>query len=846
MSGLNGKHKKYSWLPETNPPAQSTSSRQEKPAKSKSTRARPKGNSGNSGKSKPRGKGIDMSEPASSLGITMVSSEPAAEDDASGQLAAITPPVSKLGRKRPRKDSVDELVRSRFMSSHAPQTSSMPPAKPSRTSTPRGRKKAVDPGTPSITASVRDALASERTVSIRGSPSQQGTVAMSNNASSVGHGKHRYPSYYQGMQISGSSTPGNAHMAIGDLEGKYSFPAFPMLNPRNVSSTFRRTDRGVGPVFQDRGLEVTTGENVIVIHPGSRWLRVGRASDAVPRELPHIIARRARAASPALAKATADKDTANSEQAEAVSGDVEAEDKEEPETKEPPVAEESIVDETLTMLRSVLKEHQRQSKRKAPPNAYSQVMSFNKQATPTVIQDHNDPFKIEWIHDDEISGDYVVGEAALRIADTSKFLVRHPMRNGCFNVEDYATIEEVLGDIETIWSHVLDTELGLKRRDLSNYGAVLVIPDLFSRIEVAALSDMLLRNMGFRSLILQQSSTLVTFGAGFSSACVVDIGAQKTSIACVEDGYCHQESRVSIMHGADDITRFLFDLFQRSSFPYHEANLNRLYDWTILADLREKHSTLNLSDVNIRMTDFFVRVPDRPTQKYSFKTYDEMYLAPLCVFYPYISDAYYKIPAYARSFLGGIGPAAQIETGWGPPMCSHMTPTQFGILPSRPIEIEAPVTADQFTEAATAPATVPATEPSTPEPSAAPPAGSSATPVVDKSLVSHLKDMAASETKTLPPTPVVPTVTYYARMPLDAAITHSITHLYNSIVLVGGGAAFTPGFGEVLASRLMYSVERVDIVVLARLECAREMWVDRTEWMDFGTKLLRERMLFPW
>ncbi|KAJ1949583.1 actin-like protein arp8 [Linderina macrospora] len=900
MSGFNGKHKKYSWLPEANPsalsgdasPAQSTSSRQEKPAKGKSTRPKAKGNSA---KSKPKGKSADTSEPASSLGITMALNEPPVEDDVTGQLPTITPTVSKLGRKRVRKDSVDELVRSRFMSSHAPPASSMPPVKASRTSTPRGRKKA-DPGTPNITASVRDALASERTANYKGSPSQQGTVMMSNTTSSAAHGKLKYHSYYsQSVQMSGTSTPGNGNIDLGDVEGKYSFPAYQMLSHRSGPSSFRRTDRGVGPLTQDRGLDVTTGENVIVIHPGSRWLRIGRASDAVPREVPHIIARRAHTNASIVAMPATERDAGEQKDAQpaapiepsaenAEKGDQEIQ---EPEQTEPANPEESIVDETLAMLRSVLKEHQRLSKRKAPPNAYSQVTSYNKQATPTMIQDHNDPFKIEWIHDDEIPGDYVVGEAALKIADTSKFLVRYPMRYGCFNIEDYTTIEEVLGDIETIWSHVLDKELGLKPKDLANYGVVLVIPDLFSRIEVVALSDMLLRHMGFRSLILQQSSTLVTFGAGFSSACVVDIGAQKTTVACVEDGFCHQESRVSIMHGADDITRFLFDLFQRSVFPYHEANLNRLYDWAILTELREKHSTLNLSDVNIRMTDFYVRVPNKSTQKYSFKTYDEMYLAPLCVFYPYISDAYHKIPAYERSFLNGIEPAEQIENSWAPHMCGYLTPTRFGILPSRPIEIEAQVTADQITEAATAPATVPGTEPGTPEPSTSQqPAGSSATPLVDKSLVSHLKEIVSNETKTLPPTPVVPTVTYvpdpdaqYALMPLDAAITHSITHvgsidrarkLYNSIVLVGGGAAFTPGFGEVLASRLMFvrpdfmqSVERVDIVsaprdldprvlawkggaVLSRLECAKEMWVDRSEWADFGPKLLRDRMLFPW
>ncbi|KAJ2049194.1 Actin- protein 8, partial [Coemansia sp. S2] len=95
--------------------------------------------------------------------------------------------------------------------------------------------------------------------------------------------------------------------------------------------------------------------------------------------------------------------------------------------------------------------------------------------------------------------------------------------------------------------------------------------------------------------------------------------------------------------------------------------------------------------------------------------------------------------------------------------------------------------------------------------------------------------------------------------------------LYSSIVIVGGGVSFIPGFGELLANRLMYTrpgylrgvVERADVVsaprdldprvlawkggaVLSRLECSKEMWVSSKEWSDFGPRLLRDRVLFQW
>lgn len=43
---------------------------------------------------------------------------------------------------------------------------------------------------------------------------------------------------------------------------------------------------------QNPNTESRRGSNVIVIHPGSRWLRVGRAMDVNPTSVPNVIARK--------------------------------------------------------------------------------------------------------------------------------------------------------------------------------------------------------------------------------------------------------------------------------------------------------------------------------------------------------------------------------------------------------------------------------------------------------------------------------------------------------------------------------------------------------------------------
>lgn len=58
-------------------------------------------------------------------------------------------------------------------------------------------------------------------------------------------------------------------------------------------------------------------------------------------------------------------------------------------------------------------------------------------------------------------------------------------------------------------------------------------------------------------IIVHQESVCATFGSGLSSACIVDVGDQKTSVCCVEDGVSHRNTRYL---GVCRITRIM-DLF---------------------------------------------------------------------------------------------------------------------------------------------------------------------------------------------------------------------------------------------------------------------------------------------
>ena len=136
--------------------------------------------------------------------------------------------------------------------------------------------------------------------------------------------------------------------------------------------------------------------------------------------------------------------------------------------------------------------------------------------------------------------------------------------------------------------------------------------------------------MGFRSVTVLQESVGATFGAGVSMSTVVDIGAQKTSIACVEDGMIIESTRLHLPFGGDDISKFFLDLLMDVSFPYQSFNLNsRLLDESLASDLKERYCTNNESDLAVNLYDFYVRGPGNPTLHFKFKVYDEVLLAPL-------------------------------------------------------------------------------------------------------------------------------------------------------------------------------------------------------------------------
>lgn len=114
-------------------------------------------------------------------------------------------------------------------------------------------------------------------------------------------------------------------------------------------------------------------------------MRLGFASEAFPKSVPHVIARR-------FINTTQNNDM-------------------EITTSETEEDEEKRL-EALHEIKGELKWRMKNAKRRAVPNAEAQVIGFNTTAFKETILDHNDPYKVEWT---EPSSDveYYVGEKVI-------------------------------------------------------------------------------------------------------------------------------------------------------------------------------------------------------------------------------------------------------------------------------------------------------------------------------------------------------------------------------------------------------------------------------------------------
>ncbi|KAF2764926.1 actin-related protein, ARP8 class [Teratosphaeria nubilosa] len=365
------------------------------------------------------------------------------------------------------------------------------------------------------------------------------------------------------------------------------------------------------------------GSKTIVVHVGSQNLRLGLATDALPKTVPMVIARR-------------------SDRSEAEAS--------EPKPKRLKLNEDGQPNELFgdefadqyNAMANEFKTFRRANKRRVLPNSRELVIKHNSTAPPDRIPQHSDPVDINWTEIDPRSAPHhIIGHAALRIPEKSqpRYRLYWPIRHGWLNEKDYDNRNMLESDFFKILEDSIKNELDLThKKDWNQYSCVFLIPDLYEKIFVSRVLDELIRDFGFQRVCFMQESVAATFGAGFSTSCMVDVGAQKTSISCVEDGMVFEDSRINLKYGGYDVTETFIKMMLFDQFNYSDFNLMRRHDFLLAEELKARLTTMSDEDIKVDTKDFYLRAHGQETRKYSFKIYDEGFLAPMGYFNPRIFD----------------------------------------------------------------------------------------------------------------------------------------------------------------------------------------------------------------
>lgn len=402
------------------------------------------------------------------------------------------------------------------------------------------------------------------------------------------------------------------------------------------------------------------GSKTIVIHVGSQNLRLGFATDALPKTVPMVIARKSK-------HTEAD---VHEPKPKRVKLDADA------------PSEEVFGDEFASQYNSMaadFKITRRANKRRVLPNSRELVTKWNSTTPPEMISEHNDPLRIDWTElSPHNAPEYIVGAPALRIPERSnpRYRLFWPIQNGWLNEKDYDSRNMLMRDFFLIIEESIKSQLGVtKRKERAQHNCVFIIPDLYEKSLVIAVLDELLRDFGFARVCFHQESLAATFGAGFSMACIVDVGAQKTSIACVEDGMVIEESRINMKYGGYDVTETFVKMMLFDRFNYADFNLMRRHDFMLAEELKEKYTLMSDENISVQLYDFHLRAHGQETRKYHFKIYDEGMLAPMVC----------PTAAHALPFASDLCMSEPFQTGHLRPVRQSRRPPQAHPPQRRPV-----------------------------------------------------------------------------------------------------------------------------------------------------------------
>jgi actin-related protein len=187
----------------------------------------------------------------------------------------------------------------------------------------------------------------------------------------------------------------------------------------------------------------------------------------------------------------------------------------------------------------------------------------------------------------------IVGDDALRLAPDAPFTLVYPIEQGYVAQRDKSTPTSVaLASIEALLRHSL-LAIGIDDSSIGSYAACLIVPTMHRRRDTVALVDLLLERLAFAECFVNTDAMCAALGSVHDTACVVDIGHQRTAVACVVEGVVQPESRCHMPFGAQGVAAALMHFLRiddeeagRTMFGPRELSIGRARDLALVERLR--------------------------------------------------------------------------------------------------------------------------------------------------------------------------------------------------------------------------------------------------------------------
>ncbi|CAH8853955.1 unnamed protein product [Trichobilharzia szidati] len=317
----------------------------------------------------------------------------------------------------------------------------------------------------------------------------------------------------------------------------------------------------------------TLADSVIIIEPSSFHLRISRAVDSTPKRFPHCIARKPKPSIIPHIEPIINRHKLN--------------------------CQSFKLQQSIQTIQSYVNTLFNLNYSPSPSTSSSEETTT--QSSVSIHLSHKQDLKddledgkllFDWEKQTPPDQDFYALNDAFTYGLKNGYHITWPIRYGFFSPT--ANYTAILQDLEDIWSTAIEKHIGIQRSNLSNYKAILVINDVYKRNEIRYLVHLLLNRLRFGRVFVHQASVCTTYGIGLPTACVINIGEQKTSISCVEDGIAHSEARVILPVGRSDVLRVFHSLTLPNGFDDNNGcNVDLKYDH--LSDVEDLRTLLENS-----------------------------------------------------------------------------------------------------------------------------------------------------------------------------------------------------------------------------------------------------------